>query len=249
MPLEVANFINQLDPANPAAPDLMADTDNHLRLIKQVVKNTFPNVTGPVTVSQHTLNGSVPIGGIIMWSGALNTIPAGWVLCAGQTLGRTDGGGNIQVPDLRDRFIVGAGLNYSVGQTGGAVAQTGTTSDAGAHVHGGSTDTQGSHSHGGKTQDHVLSINQIPTHKHQISYSNATSPNTGGYGFLRGGKTGESGEFCDERGGNQAHSHGIGADGSHAHSITTDTQGNHNHVLTVQDGRPPFYALAFIIKV
>jgi hypothetical protein len=51
-----------------------------------------------------------PIGGIIIWSGAVSAIPATWQLCNG-----TNG-----TPDLRDRFIVGAGTTYAVNATGGA---------------------------------------------------------------------------------------------------------------------------------
>jgi hypothetical protein len=53
---------------------------------------------------------SVPIGGIIAWNDALGTIPAGWQLC--------DGTGG--TPDLRDRFVIGAGSIYTPGDTGGA---------------------------------------------------------------------------------------------------------------------------------
>ena len=53
----------------------------------------------------------VPIGGIIQWSGAIVDIPINFALCDG------DNG----TPDLRDKFIVGAGSAYGVGQTGGAL--------------------------------------------------------------------------------------------------------------------------------
>lgn len=49
-------------------------------------------------------------GMIMLWSGAIGSIPSGWNLCDG-----TNGS-----PDLRDRFIVGAGNSYAVGQTGGS---------------------------------------------------------------------------------------------------------------------------------
>jgi len=52
----------------------------------------------------------LPIGFIALWSGSIASIPAGWQLC--------DGTGG--TPDLRDLFIVGAGLHYIVGATGGA---------------------------------------------------------------------------------------------------------------------------------
>lgn len=64
-----------------------------------------------------------PSGGffIAMWSGAVNNVPLGWQLC--------DGTGG--TPDLRNRFIVGAGDTYSPGDTGGSNADytpTGTNS-------------------------------------------------------------------------------------------------------------------------
>ena len=58
-------------------------------------------------------------GMIMLWSGAQNAIPTGWVLCDG----------NNSTPDLRDRFVVGAGNSYSVGDNGGnnTVTISGTT--------------------------------------------------------------------------------------------------------------------------
>lgn len=56
MPLETAQYINQLDSANPLASDPIAAGDDHLRLIKSAVKTTFPNITGPVTLTQAQIN-------------------------------------------------------------------------------------------------------------------------------------------------------------------------------------------------
>jgi hypothetical protein len=81
----------------------------------------------------NTAKFSVPAGGIIMWSGTVLNIPTGWVLCDG-----TKG-----TPDLRDRFVIGAGTTvgnvYAVGNKGGSadavvVSHTHTVNDPG-HVH------------------------------------------------------------------------------------------------------------------
>lgn len=61
----------------------------------------------------------IPIGGIINWSGTILSIPGNFQLC--------DGTGG--TPDLRDRFIVGAGLGEAVGDTGGNVTHFHTVND------------------------------------------------------------------------------------------------------------------------
>lgn len=52
---------------------------------------------------------SVEQGIILIWSGAVVDIPAGWGLCDGTQ----------DTPDLRDRFVVGAGATYAPGASGG----------------------------------------------------------------------------------------------------------------------------------
>ena len=71
-------------------------------------------VNGTVKATTFTGNGTIPIGGIIMWSGTTSDIPAGWTLCNGVA------SNGLTPPDLRDRFIVGAGSAYSPKVTGGA---------------------------------------------------------------------------------------------------------------------------------
>lgn len=57
-------------------------------------------------------------GLIALWSGSIASIPEGWHLCDG------DEG----TPDLRDRFVVGAGDSYAVAETGGDIEHNHTGS-------------------------------------------------------------------------------------------------------------------------
>ena len=61
----------------------------------------------------------------MLWSGAENAIPSGWVLCNGSN----------STPDLRNRFVVGAGNSYNVGDTGGADSVTLSLSQIPSHNH------------------------------------------------------------------------------------------------------------------
>ncbi len=74
----------------------------------------------------------VPAGMIMIWSGSVGSIPSGWTLCNGSN----------STPDLRDKFIIGAGSTYAVGGTGGSAnavvvdhTHTATTDTAAAHTH------------------------------------------------------------------------------------------------------------------
>ena len=55
---------------------------------------------------------AVPVGAVLLWSGATSAVPSGWQLCDGTN----------SAPDLRDRFVIGAGSTYSVDATGGAAS-------------------------------------------------------------------------------------------------------------------------------
>jgi hypothetical protein len=53
-------------------------------------------------------------GMIMLWSGSIASVPSGWVLCNGSN----------GTPDLRNRFVVGAGSTYAVNATGGSADAT-----------------------------------------------------------------------------------------------------------------------------
>ena len=84
------------------------------------------NITGNLTVSAPSTiggYGSIPLGGIIMWSGSIATIPTGWSLCNGSN----------GTPDLRNKFIIGA-FQDSAGDSRttitGSNTKTGGTKDS-----------------------------------------------------------------------------------------------------------------------
>jgi len=98
---------------------------------------TYDNLYGIIGTTTAT-GTTIPTGLISIWYGSIGSIPTGWYLCDGSN----------GTPDLRDRFIVGAGSTYSVSATGGSTTHTITTSEMPSHSHTAtSTVTDPGHSH------------------------------------------------------------------------------------------------------
>ena len=55
MPLESGVYLQDLDDANPTGADIKGRGDDHLRLIKRVLKNTFPNATKPIRLQDRKI--------------------------------------------------------------------------------------------------------------------------------------------------------------------------------------------------
>ena len=99
---------------------------------------SYDNIYGILGTVPTSSSSSLPSGCIVLWSGSTGSVPSGFYLCNGSN----------GTPDLRDRFIVGAGGNYTVAQTGGSAdaivvshthtaTSTSTVTDPGhAHVGG-----------------------------------------------------------------------------------------------------------------
>jgi microcystin-dependent protein len=85
---------------------------------------TYDNIYGIIGV-QAASGTTIPAGLISIWYGSIGSVPAGWYLCDGAN----------GTPDLRDRFVIGAGSTYSVGSTGGSTSRTLTTSELPSHNH------------------------------------------------------------------------------------------------------------------
>lgn len=102
--------------------------------------STAPTAAATVYTAQLATTAFVhdvlPKGIIMLWSGSVATVPFGWALCNGSS----------GTPDLRDRFVIGAGTTYAVAATGGSkdaivvshlhALTTASTVSAGAHTHG-----------------------------------------------------------------------------------------------------------------
>ena len=110
------------------------------------------NGTNPIVKSFGSFegNGITPIGGIIMWGGSVSGVPSGFRLCNGDSLSKSannneflalfnalgyihgGSGDNFNIPNLRDKFVVGAHADNSdttypqikPGATGGSADAT-----------------------------------------------------------------------------------------------------------------------------
>ena len=91
----------------------LSSESNYSDTVKQKIATVKIYRTGESTprialdvkrLSKEVKADSVPSGTILPWYGALGSIPTGYALCNGSN----------GTPDLRDRFLVGAGSSYSL---------------------------------------------------------------------------------------------------------------------------------------
>lgn len=227
MALESAQYVNQLNSTNPLSTDTVSQADDHLRLIKQVLVNTFPNLNAPVTSTAAQLNSPVPPGLIAMWSGAINAIPTGWFLCNGQN----------GTPDLRDRFIVGAGTTYAIGATGGANTVTLTEAQMPSHTHTitatGTSASAGDHTHTIVDPGHVHAMGNAAFFNQGVPLASSVGGNNLGiFNNSFSAVTGIS----------------INAAGAHTHVISVTATAATTGGGQAHENRPPYFALAYIMK-
>lgn len=200
---------------------------------------------------------SIPTGVILMWSGEIVDIPSGWVLCDG----------NNGTPDLRNRFVMGAGDAYDVGATGGESFVTLTTHEIPSHKHSNSsTGSAGSHSHN-TISDHSHtnpSTGSDGSHNHTTSIavqrtneSSHTHLGTDVSARPSDISTSSSSATAVSLGDSDNHTHSIGSTGSNGGHTHTNTGTAHTHSIgdtgetgtgNQHENKPPYYALAYIMK-
>jgi microcystin-dependent protein len=157
------------------------------------------------------LASGIPKYSIGIWSGAVGDIPSGWHACDGR---------DAYTPDLRDRFVVGAGDTYNVTASGGSntIASSAKTVTIGTHA---------------------LTTGEIPAHAHTTIADYTPSPGSSTTGvqslsyYSLGVNSSSNAAYTDYTGGGTAH----------GHSGSTLTG-----LGTTGNNMPPYKAYYFIIK-
>jgi hypothetical protein len=222
--------------------------------VSGTLESTNISVASTVTATTFSGGGTIPIGGIIMWSGS-GTAPTGWALCDG----------NNGTPDLSNKFIIGAtshaGSTWYTDITG-ADTSTGGQKDGtlGAHSH-----TINNHTHsfsdsfsgttGNDTHNHSVSgTTGNDTHNHTIQSATGLG---GGSRVASQNSTGNTAVTSSD-----THNHswsGNTSNDTHNHSFSGSVSGNTGNpsdrstnsqgVTLTNKNLPPYFALAFIMRI
>jgi hypothetical protein len=207
--------------------------DGNFDIVK-VTLNTQETQIAQLQSGQTTLTNminnfsAIPIGCITLWSGSVLSIPSGWRLCDG-----TNG-----TPDLRDKFVIGARADSNGSATTfvtGADTKSGGSKDAGivAHIHN-------------ATSSATVS-NDTDTLSGNITSGDASLYGSGVFSNAGGGSTFNDNFYSDtnneNRSVNISHSH------THAHTVNVTTTVASTGSTGTNANLPPYYSLAYIMKV
>ena len=186
------------------------------------------------TAGSWTGGGAAPVGSIVMWSGTSVDRPDGWALCDGSVVN------GYRTPDLRGRFILGAGTGPGLserrlGVTGGAEA-------------------------------HVLDASEAPQHDHWVDpgwVENAFGSGSHGHSFHSEAAPSQNGQ-AKGLAGNYS---GWGSwwslyNSIHRAVVQTEVSSAHVHAMDVPPtssavagmnlphaNMPPFYVLAYLVRI
>ena len=221
MTVESATYVSGLNANYPPGSDTISEGDDHLRLIKAVLKSTLPNADEAINGVHTGTTEPSPTSSGQLWfdtsgSGDLKVrnkansaftsvdttstaFPAGIITLWSGSSASIPGGwtlcdGTSSTPDLRDKFVVGATSTYAVGDNATM----------------------------GNTGPHTLTTAEMPAHIH--SYKSR--------GFTGADGTGASQQYADEAADYYPGTGSTGGGGSHVHTGSL----------------PPYYALCYIMK-
>ncbi|MEY3275219.1 MAG: hypothetical protein RL153_484 [Verrucomicrobiota bacterium] len=189
------------------------------------------SVGGSVNAMGFNGLGMAPVGSIVMWSGSVP--PTGWVLCDGSVVQ------GVATPDLRGRFVLGAGDGS--GLTARRMGER------------------------GGTEAHRLTEAEIPQHRHYVRYRDVFTSETGFEGSHRFRSATGGSRRLENYSYNFAillNPIGPSTMNYELDTGTTTSAGGHEHVYDIpgvsssfrsdvrpHNTMPPFYALAFIMRV
>jgi len=199
----------EMTPRQPVASSAFAFRSAIAATVDDAAVVTSKIADAAVTAAKLAPGVAIPPGGVIMWSGAADQIPQGWALCDGQN----------GTPDLRNRFIVGAGGEYAVAAVGGEKLHQLTVGEMPSHTHiqNAHTHTQNPHAHSTQNGFYIDTdrtpnlVNAVNGGTHS-DWSSAVQPAT--------------------------------ATNQNATATNQNTGGDQPH-----ENRPPYYALCFIMKL
>ena len=179
MTVESATYVSGLNANYPPGSDTISEGDDHLRLIKAVLKSTLPNADEAINGVHTGTTEPSPTSSGQLWfdtsgSGDLKVrnkansaftsvdttstaFPAGIITLWSGSSASIPGGwtlcdGTSSTPDLRDKFVVGATSTYAVGDNATM----------------------------GNTGPHTLTTAEMPAHTHTYNVSSGSDPKAGG---------------------------------------------------------------------
>ena len=179
-------------------------------------------------------------GMIMLWSGSTDTIPSGWALCDGAN----------GTPNLRDRFVVGAGNSYAVNATGGSAnatlvshshtlsgtaAASSVSGTAAASSLSGTTGAGGGHNHSASTSVATKTgLTGTLTLKNRggTSYNNSLMAASTGSVSRQTNGAGNYGEGWRGEGGSGSSKATFALDHNHSATTTNVAVGNHTHTFS-----------------
>ncbi|MEZ0602933.1 hypothetical protein ACAX43_12380 [Paraburkholderia sp. IW21] len=252
--LNVTPSLNTPVGSEPIGNNLAGYLQSHAAFIAQVANGTGINMSKALSMNSYQINNLAngtantdavtyqqlkniePIGTIKMWNGTATQAAvvaawgSNWALCDG-----TSG-----TPDLRNRFVIGAGSGYATGATGGTTTYTLSVANMPSHNHG--VNDPG-HAHGVSDPGHAHGVYD-PGHAHNYAYRSGTAPQSGSSTWCWVGDSTATTSASGTGIGIYGAGTGIGIYGSGT-GVSIQYNGSGAAFTVI----PPYYALVFVCKI